>query len=238
MKPLPAYGIYRMKVHRIFVTAITSGLSIAAPTFAEFTRVTAWNFGDLESRDPNSIAIHSTNTDSPPYDGTGGGGWLQMLSASPGYQMDGVAEFKVSSVSVQSHYYLEISPTSSFSGIDIPGSIDIFWTIGDGILTAGDWGAGLLAGTVSVTDPNLVGWYNQNSIGGYSGDTYLDVTSIITNAFDQGLEFLSFRYRSSGTLTGLSLRAPVLLVGSTAIPSPAALVILAAGGLLARRRRR
>ena len=218
-------------------TCFALTLSITSLAHSEIQRVAAHNFGDLEYRAGGGVIVHSTNTDNPPYDGTGGIGWLQMQSWSPDYQMDGVAEFRLADITPASSYYLEISPTSTFFGVGIPETVTIFASHGDGVLTFGDWGAGNSVGSVAVTDPNLVSWYWGNGIGGFTGDSYLDLTSVVSQALESGWDFLSLRYRGDGTGTALSLRAPVLLATSNPIPTPSAFALLALGGFASRRRR-
>lgn len=226
-----------MHDHSPATLCLALALSLTGFAHGELQRVAAHNFGDLEYRLGGGIIVHSTNTDNPPYDGTGGSGWLQMQNWSPDYQMDGVAEFRLADIAPALFYYLEVSPTSIFGGVGIPQTVTVFASRGDGVLTSADWQSGQSAGSVTITDPYLVSWYSGNGIGGFTGDSHLDLTSVISEALASGWEFLSLRYRGDGVGTALSLRAPFLLGTSNPIPSPSAFALITLSSLCTRRRK-
>jgi len=234
------------------VVGLSFAAALSSNALADISRFASTNYGYLESYYdlPNpTISVNSTNSVFQPYMGwiwlqTGRHGGPNPTGGLGRYQADGIVEFKISSLTDLSHYYLELSPTSTFSGNDLPSKVDIYWSQGDGLVTVADWQAGTLLGSVTITNPDDVNWYAPNGNGGYAGDSYFEISSLVNNAKAIGMEYLSFRYApvaeipDTGSLySGVLLREPALLGGDLVVPAPAASALLALAGFVSRRRR-
>jgi len=235
----------------LFVSALSSN------ALADISRFASTNYGYLESyyELPNpTIYVKSTNSvlDFQPYMGwillqTGRHGGPNPTGGLGRYQEDGIVEFKISSLPVLSHYYLELSPISAFafsSDHALPSKVDIYWSQGDGLVTVADWQAGTLLGSVTITNPDDVNWYAPNVNGGYAGDSYFEISSLVNNAKVIGMEYLSFRYAPVAEIPdtgsfyrGVLLREPALLGSDLVVPAPGVSALLALAGLVSRRRR-
>jgi hypothetical protein len=141
------------------------------------------------------------------------------------YGSMGVAKFEVASLPIQSHYYLEISPWSVFSS-STPGiaPVSIYsWADDDLNFIGTDRSRGTFHFLAPIVDPDVASWYDANAYGGFAGDTYVDVTSLVSAARTAGHDYLSFRYEispwlSGGSLDGQLLREPFLVGSNSAIP--------------------
>ena len=227
------------------VVGLSFAAALSSNAMADISQFASTNYGYLTSYYdlPNpTISVNSTNSVFQPYMG-----WIQLFNYRQElgrYQQDGIVEFKISSLPVLSHYYLELSPTSTFLGIALPSKVDIYWSQGDGLVTVADWQAGTLLGSVTISNPDDVNWYAPNGNGGYAGDSYFEISSLVNNAKAIGMEYLSFRYAPVAEIPdtgifsgGVLLREPALLGGDLLVPAPAASALLALAGLVSRRRR-
>ncbi len=243
------------KTFSSYVVGLSFAAALSSNALADISRFASTNYGYLTSYydlpDP-VISVSSTNSVNQPYMG-----WISMMTGRHGgpnptgglgrYQEDGIVEFKISSLPVLSHYYLELSPTSTFASsgdYGLPSKVDIYWSQGDGLVTVADWQAGTLLGSVTITNPEDANWSAPNGNGGYAGDSYFEISSLVNNAKAIGMEYLSFRYApvaevpdTGGFYRGVLLREPALLGGDLVVPAPAASALLALAGLVSRRRR-
>jgi MYXO-CTERM domain-containing protein len=162
-----------------------------------------------------------------------------------GEQDEGFIEVDVTSLPERQHYYLEVSPVSvyAFTGIPQfnPWSLNVYHSVGDGLVTTADRGQGEFLSRVALTEPGA-GWYSPNDWGGYWGDSYVDITAVVSAARIAGNQFIALRYGATmdpwtPTFRGL-LRAPAVLATDFTVPAPAAAPLLALAGLTARSRRR
>lgn len=117
------------------------------------------------------------------------GVWLKDDSEDP-YDPEindrrAVAEFNLSGVTGYSHYYLNISSTSS--GLDGVEEFRINYYQADLALTISDYNRGAQLGVFAFDGP----YPNAaNSVGGVVGDLYIDVTELVTNYGYDNLGFL------------------------------------------------
>ena len=236
-------------MHRSFKSCLSAtvapllilvGANSAHAGFTTFDRCQVANFGYWFGSAYGSLS--ATNAPyQPPYDG-GQGPTMGLLG---GEQDEGFIEIDVTSLPERQHYYLEVSPVSvyAFTGIPQfnPWSLNVYHYAGDGLVTEADRGQGEFLARVSITEPGGA-WYSQNELGGYYGDSHVDITSIVIEARVAGQRFVGMRYGATmdpwtPTFRGL-LRAPVVLATDSTIPAPSAAPLLALAGLTARSRRR
>jgi len=158
---------------------------------------------------------------------------------------DGIAEFSVAELINANYYFLEVSPWSTGGDGGMP-SFDIYKAYGNGLVQADDLNAGTYFSKVLLSQGgSLAGWYDANQYGGFYGDSYVDITQLVTNAKIDEESFLLFRYDT--TDGGLQLfRAPAILASDSilenqwgAVPEPASpLLTMLAGGMMLIRRKR
>ena len=157
---------------------------------------------------------------------------------------DGIAEFSVTGLVNAQHYYLEVSPwATGGSGMQ---SFDIYKAYGNGLVQPDDFNAGTFFSAVPLSEGGyLAGWYHPNLYGGFYGDSYVDITSLVEEAKNSRESFLLFRY--DATVGGLHLfRAPAILASDSilenqwgAVPEPTSIVLsMLAGGMMLIRRKR
>ncbi len=234
------------------MTALTAVLS--APAFGSFTRFTPMDYGVLQRYDSQSTPMVQAASLGNLPDGNMG---LQVGShwQLGGYRSEGVAAFSPYYLGNYSHYYAVISPISQYSGNELAPRIDLFTDCcgpgADFEVTAADWDLGAewgFVGSAAVTNPSDASWYSPNSFGGFSGDTYIDITDFVKAGQGAGDAYLTLRYVVSGYhpdpnapfgwYSGVILRPPVILGVNAPIPAPATAPLLALAGLTARGRRR
>lgn len=172
--------------------------------------------------------------------------WVGMLG---GQNDEGFVEIDVNALSVRSHYYLELSPVSVYAfqeGVppQNPWSLNVYWSVGDGLVTMDDRGSGQFSERLAISQPGQ-GWYSSNGLGGYWGDSYADITTLVNNARSNSVQYLSFRYGAinwaddpwTPTFRGL-LRTPAVLATDFVVPAPASIGLLAICGAIRLRRRK
>jgi len=158
---------------------------------------------------------------------------------------DGIAEFSVTGLVNAQHYYLEVSPWALAAGGGFMASFDIYKAYGNGLVQPDDFNAGTFFSSVSLSqggDP--AGWYNPNPYGGFYGDSYVDITSLVEEAKNAGESFILFRY--DATEGHEYFRAPAILASDSilenqwgAVPEPTSMLLtMVAGCMMLIRRKR
>jgi len=161
--------------------------------------------------------------------------------ATPLYE--GYIEIDVAALGSRNYYYLELSPWSVylFQGpiAPQPMALDLFHSIGDGIVTDADRGAGAFFTRATINDV-FAGWYTPNQYGGFMGDSHVDITELVNDARAQSQQYLSIRLgvpSDAPWLRGL-FRTPAVISSDVSIPAPGAIALLGFAGTASSRRRR
>jgi MYXO-CTERM domain-containing protein len=121
-------------------------------------------------------------------------------------------------------------------------ALDVFNSVGDGIVTEADRGAGSFFARATINDVSA-GWYTPNQYGGFMADTHVDITALVNNARMQSEQFISIRLGvpvDAPWLRGL-FRTPAVISSDEpilSVPGPSAAGVLVLAGALGRRRRR
>ncbi len=159
---------------------------------------------------------------------------------------EGYIEIDVAALGSRNHYYLELSPWSTylFQGPITPQSmaLDIFHSIGDGVVTDADRGAGAFF-TRAIINDVFAGWYTPNQYGGFMGDSHVDITGLVNDARAQSQPYLSIRLGvpvDAPWLRGL-FRTPAVISSDepiVSIPVPGSIALMGLAGLGGSRRRR
>ena len=249
-----------MKVQSLLTFAASSALIVSAS--AAVTRHEAANFGYNDYYAQIGQIVATNNLPYPingPYDPNVQYGdqpysnsiWMLQNGFTHGtgsYSgQDGIAEFSVTELVNAQHYYLEVSPWAVGAGWGYMQSFDIYEAYGNGLVQPDDFNAGTFFSSVSLSQGgDTAGWYNPNLYGGFYGDSYVDITSLVGGAKNAGESFLLFRYDAP---QGNQLfRAPAILAsdsilenqwGSGSVPEPTSVLLsmVASGMMLIRRKR-
>jgi hypothetical protein len=238
-----------IQIHPSLSTSWTRTLCISAfvvtancsAGVTDFDRFGSSNYGYYYENFFGSGSLSATNLQNQPYSQS-----VEMLG---GQNDEGFVEIDVNALSVRSHYYLELSPYSVYAiqeGIppQNPWSLNVYWSVGDGVVTMDDRGSGQFLERVAISQPGQ-SWYSSNGLGGYWGDSYADITTLVNNARSNSVQYLSFRYGAinwaddpwTPTFRGL-LRTPAVLATDFVVPAPGSIGLLAICGAFRLRRRK